>query len=96
MQQLPEDFWLKQQGLILLSDTGTVYFTRRGRAHYGPLMAQRGFALANVTTVERLLEVLGCIEQGQFEADHREMLHILNDPTTTEEERAIIRQVLKL
>jgi hypothetical protein len=93
--QLSDEFWLTQQYLVLVGNCGSLRFTARGRAHYGPLFARYGFAITNVATYQRFQHVMARVNAGEFEANEREMRRLLCDPNTTEEERALIRRVLE-
>ena len=92
--QIPSDFWNAQKGLMLVGDDGTVRFTRTGRAKYAPLFARHGFALDNVKTVERFVELVSWVNHRELEANARELDKVMNDPATTEVEREVIMRAL--
>lgn len=94
--KLSNDFWDEHKGLLLVG-VGTdsaLRFTEAGRAHFGPLFAKYGFAITNVTTQERFVEVMGEVTAGELAENDRQLEALLNSPETNEEERAIIRQIL--
>jgi|GEM_PF-4829143 len=92
--ELTEEFWKTQRGLLLVGSDGSLRFTAAGRAKYAPRLAKHGFAITNVTTVERFREVMGVVLQRELAENTRQLERLLADPNTTEEERASIRRVL--
>lgn len=93
---LPEEFWQANRGLLLVDEAGELRFTARGRAHFASLMAKYGFSISNVNNLAQFCEVMGEVNAGELEENERAMRSLLEDPDTTEEERAAIRRVLGL
>lgn len=93
---LSDDFWQAHKGLLLVSETGVLRFTAAGRAHYAPLLAKYGFSISNVKTLEQFCKVMEPVNAGELDENTQEMLRLLNDPSTTAEERATIERVLGL
>ena len=94
--ELSPAFWESQKGLLLVTTDGALHFTKAGRAEYAPLLARYGFALDNVTTLDRFREVMEPVNAGELAANTRQFEAYLNDPTLTPEERVIVRRVLGL
>jgi hypothetical protein len=92
--EIANDFWIAQQGMMLVGDDGAVHFTRTGRAKYAPLFARHGFALDNVKTVEGFVEIMSRINHLELEANTGELERVMIDPATTEVEREVIRRAL--
>jgi hypothetical protein len=92
--QISSDFWNAQKGLMLVGDDGAIRFTRTGRAKYAPLLAKHGFALDNVKTIQKFAELMSNVNYGELEANTRELEQVMNDPTTGEAERELIRRAL--
>ena len=93
---LSNDFWETQKGLVLVGQDGTLRFTAAGRAKYAPLFAKHGFSISNVKTIEQFSQVLKPITAAQLDANTAELVRIMNDPSTSEEERASIQRVLNI
>jgi hypothetical protein len=93
---LPEQFWETQKGLLLVGEGGTLRFTGRGRAHYAPLFAKHGISISNVKTIDQFRSVMKPVNAAELDANTAELMRIMNDPLTTEEERATIRRVLNI
>jgi len=92
--EISSDFWNAEKGLVLVADDGAVRFTRNGRAKYAPLFARHGYALDNVKTVERFVEVMTLVNHCELNANTREFEKLLKDPATSEAEREVIRRAL--
>lgn len=89
-------FWNIHRGLMLIGDDGSVRFTAAGRAKFAPLLARYGFALDNISTVERWVEVYGEVNAREMQSNTTQLEALLSDPSTTDEERDSIRRVLNI
>jgi hypothetical protein len=92
--EISNDFWNAQKGLVVVGDDGAIRFTRTGRAKYAPLLARYGFALDNLKTVQRFIEIMSHVNVGELEANTRALDKVLNDPATSVVEREVIRRAL--
>jgi hypothetical protein len=96
--ELTAEFWNHQQGLMLIGTDGSLRFTPAGRARYAPLFAKYGLALQNVTTRDDFIDKMQLVQAGEFDVklaeNTRQFEELLKDPSTSLEERALIRRVL--
>lgn len=94
--QLSNDFWATQKGKLLVGETGELRFTAAGREFYAPLLAKYGFSISNVKTLEQFRDVMATVNAGELDENTQKLRRVLEDPNTSEEERAAIRRVLQI
>jgi hypothetical protein len=88
------EFWEYNQHLLKLDEQDRVYFTKEGKSYYRPLLAKWGYALSNIKTREQFRQVMLQINALELEENTAALREALDDPATTEEERALVRQLL--
>lgn len=79
-----------------MRESGTLRFTAAGRAHYAPLLAKHGLSISNVKTIEQFRDVMAPVNAGELDENAKKMRRLLNDPSTTPEERATLERVLSI
>lgn len=89
-----KEFWEYNQHLLKLDEADRVYFTAEGKRQYRPLLAKWGYALSNIKTREQFRQVMLQVNALELEENTAALREALNDPNTTEEERALVRQLL--
>ena len=92
--KLSTQFWTAYKGSLLVRTDGAIGFTAAGRKKFAKPMAQSGFSISNVRTVERFLDIMDTVSAVQLEENTAEMIRLLNAPETTETERAMLKRVL--
>lgn len=92
--KLSNEFWDTQKGLMLIGSDGSLRFTAAGRARYAPILAKYGFSIANATTLNYFIEVMGTANAGELAENTRSFEEILTDPETSQEERELVNRIL--
>jgi hypothetical protein len=92
--KLSDAFWNSHKGLVLVASNGELGFTPAGRKRYAKPMAQHGFAIANVRTLNRFCDVMNTVSAGELDANTRQLHALLESPETSQMEQALIRRVL--
>jgi hypothetical protein len=93
---LSTEFWNAYNGVVVVATDGAIGFTRMGRTRYAPLFARYGFAIDQIKTLTRFLELTTYVNQQGYESNTRALKRALSHPATSEVERDLIRRALSI
>lgn len=91
---MDDAFWATHKGLLALSMSGQVFFTKKGREAYAPLFSRHGFSLTPGQTIEQFKDDLQALAKLEAAQKDSRLMAQLNDPATPESEKVYIRRLL--